>query len=207
MGARWLRLGPLSLSAPTGEQQRDHLLKEVSQFTLVAFPIAKDRCVVAAFWADVDNLRAGDVYFREATDAATLRKATAHVRRLLPEPRASPPTWVFVATWYRVTSSEAVRLPRECSILGEDIPLGPRASSRPLPCWAGPDVIPLPCPEGMRGAQGQKPLPRSQGQADGRAGPFLASWKPPAPRKRPSAPLGSSHTRETEGLLGLLTGA
>ncbi|XP_060254330.1 sushi, nidogen and EGF-like domain-containing protein 1 isoform X5 [Ovis aries] len=78
-------------------------LKEVSQFTPVAFPIAKDRCVVAAFWADVDNRRAGDVYFREATDAATLRKATADVRRYFPELPGFSATWVFVATWYRVT--------------------------------------------------------------------------------------------------------
>ncbi|ELR52250.1 Sushi, nidogen and EGF-like domain-containing protein 1, partial [Bos mutus] len=78
-------------------------LKEVSQFTPVAFPIAKDRCVVAAFWADVDNRRAGDVYFREATDAATLRRATADVRRYFPELPGFSATWVFVATWYRVT--------------------------------------------------------------------------------------------------------
>ncbi|XP_058521199.1 sushi, nidogen and EGF-like domain-containing protein 1 [Ochotona princeps] len=78
-------------------------LKEVSQFTPVAFPIAKDRCVVAAFWADVDNRRAGDVYYREATDAATLRRATEAVRRYFPELRDFTATWVFVATWYRVT--------------------------------------------------------------------------------------------------------
>ncbi|XP_078185080.1 sushi, nidogen and EGF-like domain-containing protein 1 isoform X19 [Callithrix jacchus] len=78
-------------------------LKEVSQFTPVAFPIAKDRCVVAAFWADVDNRRAGDVYYREATDPATLRRATEDVRRYFPELPDFSATWVFVATWYRVT--------------------------------------------------------------------------------------------------------
>ncbi|XP_066883443.1 sushi, nidogen and EGF-like domain-containing protein 1 isoform X1 [Kogia breviceps] len=78
-------------------------LKEVSQFTPVAFPIAKDRCVVAAFWADVDNRRAGDVYYREATDAATLRRATEDVRRYFPELPGFSATWVFIATWYRVT--------------------------------------------------------------------------------------------------------
>lgn len=78
-------------------------LKEVSQFTPVAFPIAKDRCVVAAFWADVDNRRAGDVYYREATDPATLRRATADIRRYFPELPDFSATWVFIATWYRVT--------------------------------------------------------------------------------------------------------
>ncbi|XP_048200335.1 sushi, nidogen and EGF-like domain-containing protein 1 isoform X4 [Perognathus longimembris pacificus] len=78
-------------------------LKEVSQFTPVAFPIAKDRCVVAAFWADVDNRRAGDVYYREATDPATLRRATEDIRHYFPELLDFSATWVFVATWYRVT--------------------------------------------------------------------------------------------------------
>lgn len=78
-------------------------LKEVSQFTPVAFPVAKDRCVVAAFWADVDNRRAGDVYHREATDAATLLRATEDIRRYFPELPGFSATWVFIATWYRVT--------------------------------------------------------------------------------------------------------
>ncbi|XP_073928346.1 sushi, nidogen and EGF-like domain-containing protein 1 isoform X10 [Castor canadensis] len=78
-------------------------LKEVSQFTPVAFPIANDRCVVAAFWADVDNRRAGDVYYREATDLATLHRATEDIRRYFPELPDFSATWVFVATWYRVT--------------------------------------------------------------------------------------------------------
>ncbi|KAM8787743.1 sushi, nidogen and EGF-like domain-containing protein 1 [Rhynchonycteris naso] len=78
-------------------------LKEVSQFTPVAFPIAKDRCVVAAFWADVDNRRAGDVYYREAADPATLRRATEDIRRYFPELPDFSATWVFIATWYRVT--------------------------------------------------------------------------------------------------------
>ncbi|XP_077009440.1 sushi, nidogen and EGF-like domain-containing protein 1 isoform X3 [Tamandua tetradactyla] len=78
-------------------------LKEVSQFTPAAFPIAKDRCVVAAFWADVDNRRAGDVYYREARDPATLRRATADVRRYFPALPDFSATWVFIATWHQVT--------------------------------------------------------------------------------------------------------
>uniref|UniRef100_A0A8C6S0V9 Sushi, nidogen and EGF-like domains 1 n=1 Tax=Nannospalax galili TaxID=1026970 RepID=A0A8C6S0V9_NANGA len=78
-------------------------LKEVSQFTPVAFPIAKDRRVVAAFWADVDNRRAGDVYYREATNSAMLHRATEDIRRYFPELLDFSATWVFIATWYRVT--------------------------------------------------------------------------------------------------------
>jgi hypothetical protein len=97
-------------------------LKEVSQFTPVAFPIANDRCVVAAFWADVDNRRAGDVYYREATDLATLHRATEDIRRYFSA------TWVFVATWYRVTffggSSSSPVSPGVCPGR-EDVWLGP----------------------------------------------------------------------------------
>lgn len=116
-GARWRRLGAAgapathsphrSLSGLLPGQVNNNgiisFLKEVSQFTPVAFPIAKDRCVVAAFWADVDNRRAGDVYYREATDPAIRRRATEDVRRYFPELPDFSATWVFIATWYRVT--------------------------------------------------------------------------------------------------------
>lgn len=112
-------------------------LKEVSQFTPAAFPIAKDRCVVAAFWADVDNRRAGDVYYREATDPATLRRATEDVRRYFPELQDFSATWVFIATWHRVTffggssSSPVSFLPWG----REDVGLGSRLSLQG-PCLA-----------------------------------------------------------------------
>ncbi|XP_021251644.1 sushi, nidogen and EGF-like domain-containing protein 1 isoform X1 [Numida meleagris] len=78
-------------------------LKEVSQFTPVAFPISKDRRVVAAFWADVDNRRAGDVYYRESQDQAILQRATKDIAQYFPEFPDFSAQWVFIATWYRVT--------------------------------------------------------------------------------------------------------
>ncbi|XP_067158181.1 sushi, nidogen and EGF-like domain-containing protein 1 isoform X4 [Apteryx mantelli] len=78
-------------------------LKEVSQFTPVAFPISKDRRVVAAFWADVDNRRAGDVYYRESKDQAILERATKDIAQYFPEFPDFSAQWVFIATWYRVT--------------------------------------------------------------------------------------------------------
>lgn len=122
-------------------------LKEVSQFTPVAFPIAKDRCVVAAFWADVDNRRAGDVYYREAADPAMLRRATEDVRRYFPELPDFSATWVFIATWYRVTffggssSSPVSFCPGEgrryswaqASLQGTHLAEGVSFSCRPMP--------------------------------------------------------------------------
>ncbi|XP_053565879.1 sushi, nidogen and EGF-like domain-containing protein 1 [Bombina bombina] len=78
-------------------------LREVSQFTPVAFPISGDRRVVAAFWADVDNRRGGDVVYRETEDPKILRLATQDVRTYFPELPNFTATWAFIATWYRVT--------------------------------------------------------------------------------------------------------
>ncbi|NXU56730.1 SNED1 protein, partial [Turnix velox] len=78
-------------------------LKEVSQFTPVAFPISKDRRVVAAFWADVDNRQAGDVYYRESTEQHILERASNDIVQYFPEFPDFSAQWVFIATWYRVT--------------------------------------------------------------------------------------------------------
>ncbi|XP_073216584.1 sushi, nidogen and EGF-like domain-containing protein 1 isoform X2 [Lepidochelys kempii] len=78
-------------------------LKEVSQFTPVAFPISKDRRVVAAFWADVDNRQAGEVYYRESKDQTILQRATKDIGQYFPEFLEFSALWVFVATWHRVT--------------------------------------------------------------------------------------------------------
>lgn len=73
-------------------------LKEVSQFTPVAFPISKDRRVVAAFWADVDNRRAGDIYYRESTEQPILERASRNIAQYFPEFPGFSAQWVFIAT-------------------------------------------------------------------------------------------------------------
>lgn len=166
-------------------------LKEVSQFTPVAFPIAKDRCVVAAFWADVDNRRAGDVYYREATDPATLRRATEDVRRYFPELPDFSATWVFIATWYRVTffggSSSS---PVSFLFWGrEDINLGSRVSPRgpTLLRWVRYNHWSMP-ETGKPGSGREVTLPGSQSQVGGGQSLDLPqpSWKPSASRKMPN---------------------
>ncbi|KAM9479052.1 sushi, nidogen and EGF-like domain-containing protein 1 isoform 1-T1 [Salvelinus alpinus] len=78
-------------------------LREVSQFTPVAFPIAGDRRVVAAFWADVDNRRAGQVFYRESKDPSVLLRATADVKRYFSEFPEFTATWILISTWHKVT--------------------------------------------------------------------------------------------------------
>ncbi|XP_038138318.1 sushi, nidogen and EGF-like domain-containing protein 1 [Cyprinodon tularosa] len=78
-------------------------LREVSQFTPVAFPIAGDRRVVAPFWADVDNRLAGSVFFRESQDSSILRRASGDVRTYFAEFPDFNATWVLISTWHQVT--------------------------------------------------------------------------------------------------------
>ncbi|XP_028650648.1 sushi, nidogen and EGF-like domain-containing protein 1 isoform X1 [Erpetoichthys calabaricus] len=78
-------------------------LREVSQFTPVAFPIAGDRRVVAPFWADVDNRRAGEVFYRESKDPAILQRTADDIHQYFPEFPMFTATWALIATWYRVT--------------------------------------------------------------------------------------------------------
>lgn len=78
-------------------------LREVSQFTPVAFPIARDRRVVAPFWADVDNRRAGRVFYRESLDPSILRRASSDVKTYFSEFPNFNATWVLISTWHRVT--------------------------------------------------------------------------------------------------------
>ncbi|XP_024114885.1 sushi, nidogen and EGF-like domain-containing protein 1 isoform X1 [Oryzias melastigma] len=78
-------------------------LREVSQFTPVAFPIAGDRRVVAPFWADVDNRRAGSVFYRESLDPSVLRRASRDVSTYFTEFPDFNATWTLISTWHRVT--------------------------------------------------------------------------------------------------------
>lgn len=69
----------------------------------MAFPIAGDRRVVAPFWADVDNRRAGKVFYRESQEAPILKRASADVRTYFSEFPSFNATWVLIATWLQVT--------------------------------------------------------------------------------------------------------
>ncbi|KAM8874516.1 sushi, nidogen and EGF-like domain-containing protein 1 isoform 2-T2 [Spinachia spinachia] len=78
-------------------------LREVSQFTPVAFPIAGDRRVVAPFWADVDNRRAGRVFYRESREPSILSRASGDVNMYFSEFPKFNATWVLISTWHQVT--------------------------------------------------------------------------------------------------------
>ncbi|XP_077390200.1 uncharacterized protein sned1 isoform X5 [Festucalex cinctus] len=78
-------------------------LREVSQFTPVAFPIAGDRRVVAPFWADVDNRRAGRVFYRQSREPDILHRAATDIKMYFSDFPDFNATWVLVSTWHQVT--------------------------------------------------------------------------------------------------------
>lgn len=58
---------------------------------------------MAPFWADVDNRRAGKVFYRESQEEPILKRASADVRTYFSEFPSFNATWVLIATWLQVT--------------------------------------------------------------------------------------------------------
>ncbi|CAH2319465.1 alpha-tectorin [Pelobates cultripes] len=75
----------------------------VSQFTPEAFPLADGRAFMAPFWADVHNGIRGEIYYRETTDQAILKKISKEIRKHFKNVPSFSATWVFVVTWDEVT--------------------------------------------------------------------------------------------------------
>ncbi|NXD88979.1 TECTA protein, partial [Halcyon senegalensis] len=73
----------------------------VNQYTPEPFPLANGRPFVAPFWADVNNVLGGDIFYREVTDPALLARVTRDINLYFPEVSYGA-TWAFVATWDHV---------------------------------------------------------------------------------------------------------
>ncbi|NXH13739.1 SNED1 protein, partial [Bucco capensis] len=74
---------------------------KVNQYTPDPFPLADGRPFVAPYWADVDNVRGGDVFFRQSTDPTLLTQITHELNHYFPDIPYKA-TWAFVATWDHV---------------------------------------------------------------------------------------------------------
>ncbi|NXS59617.1 TECTA protein, partial [Brachypteracias leptosomus] len=73
----------------------------VSQYTPEPFPLADGRPFVTPFWADVDNVRGGDIFYRQSTQRDLLETITRDINRYFPNlPYVA--SWAFVATWEHV---------------------------------------------------------------------------------------------------------
>ncbi|XP_059813041.1 alpha-tectorin [Hypanus sabinus] len=76
---------------------------QVSQFTPEAFPLSDGRSFIAPFWADVHNGIKGNVYYRESVEQSILQRATKDIRKNFKDQSSFSATWVFIATWDKVT--------------------------------------------------------------------------------------------------------
>ncbi|NXS47126.1 TECTA protein, partial [Balaeniceps rex] len=74
---------------------------QVSQYTPDPFPLADGRPFVAPYWADVDNVLGGDIFYRETTDPTLLARITKNINQYFPTISYTA-TWAFVATWDHV---------------------------------------------------------------------------------------------------------
>ncbi|KAK2168445.1 hypothetical protein NP493_1225g02057 [Ridgeia piscesae] len=79
-------------------------LLEVDEYTPDAFPLSGNKRFVAAFWADVDTTEnAGRVYYRQVTYGSLLQRATTDVRGAFSVHSSFTASWVFIASWHKVT--------------------------------------------------------------------------------------------------------
>ncbi|XP_078686455.1 protein mesh-like isoform X6 [Branchiostoma floridae x Branchiostoma belcheri] len=78
-------------------------LDELWQYTPDPFPLGDGRRLIAPFWADVNTWLGGHVTYRETTDSDILERATTDVTMAFPELHNFQATWVFIATWHRVS--------------------------------------------------------------------------------------------------------
>ena len=57
---------------------------------------------VAPYWADVDIIGTGDIYYRQTTDPSLLARATSEIRAAFPEYEHNVMTNLFITTWHAV---------------------------------------------------------------------------------------------------------
>uniref|UniRef100_A0A8C0IDI9 NIDO domain-containing protein n=1 Tax=Bubo bubo TaxID=30461 RepID=A0A8C0IDI9_BUBBB len=74
---------------------------QVREYTPDPFPLADGRPFVTPFWADVNNVEGGDVFYRETTDPTLLALITKNINQYFPDIPYTA-TWAFVATWDHV---------------------------------------------------------------------------------------------------------
>ncbi|KAJ7304146.1 hypothetical protein JRQ81_011674 [Phrynocephalus forsythii] len=73
----------------------------VSQYTPDPFPLDSGLPFVAPYWGDVDNMRGGDILWRQSQDPALLSRCTDDINLYFPE-TSFVATWALVATWDHV---------------------------------------------------------------------------------------------------------
>lgn len=191
--ARRPQLAPLSLSAPTGEQQRDHLLPE-GGFSVHPSGLPHRQ----------GPLRGSSLLGGRGQPASRGRvlpggHGCGHTAQSYGGHQAllsrAPGLLSHLGVRSHLVPRDLLRrqrvFPRECSVLGRGGHPSGAQGLPPGPCLAGLGQMSSPC-HAQRGQWGSETEATCRGHRarleDGRARTFLATWKPPTSRERPSAP-------------------
>ncbi|XP_014350371.1 alpha-tectorin, partial [Latimeria chalumnae] len=76
---------------------------QLTQFTPEAFPLLGSNPFIAPFWADAHNGIRGDIYYRQTSNPEILQRASRDIRRYFRDQTFFSASWIFIATWNRVT--------------------------------------------------------------------------------------------------------
>ncbi|XP_062572621.1 LOW QUALITY PROTEIN: protein mesh-like, partial [Saccostrea cucullata] len=77
-------------------------LQTVRTYTPNPFPIANDARMIAPFWADVNTINGGTVWYRETVNSTLLNRASEEVRAYFPRFFRFRASWIFIVTWDQV---------------------------------------------------------------------------------------------------------
>ncbi|NXS80475.1 TECTA protein, partial [Erpornis zantholeuca] len=64
-------------------------------------PLADGLAFIAPFWADVDNVLGGNIFYRQTTNPVLLASISQDITKYFPK-KPFTPTWALVATWDKV---------------------------------------------------------------------------------------------------------
>ena len=70
--------------------------------TPVSLPLSGTQQIIAPYWADVDTRRAGQIFYRQTTNATLLSRATNEIRAAFPTSQNMTVQGLLIATWYKV---------------------------------------------------------------------------------------------------------
>ena len=68
----------------------------------MGLPFPLNYPIIAPYWADVDTLGTGSVYYRETSNTSIISTVASHVSNAFPSQSPFNATSVVIATWDRV---------------------------------------------------------------------------------------------------------
>ena len=71
-------------------------------YTPLSLPLNGTDEIIAPYWADVDTVFAGNIYYRQTTDPSLLARATREIRAAFPSNGNVTIQNLLIATWHRV---------------------------------------------------------------------------------------------------------